>query len=95
MSKRKRFLYIICTVLLIWLVSYAGIMATETELQLQNSHFQRDLAENKKRSSAQEVTPEPEQEMSLTVDCTLPEAYSLLFATSTTNKKASSAEDEE
>ena len=27
MSKRKRFLYIICTVLLIWLVSYAWFTA--------------------------------------------------------------------
>ena len=51
MSKRKRFLYIICTVLLIWLVSYAGIMAREAELQMQHSHFQKDLAKRKNKTA--------------------------------------------
>ena len=32
-------------------VSYAGIMATEAELQLQNSHFQNDLAKRKNKTA--------------------------------------------
>ena len=76
-------------------VSYAGIMATEAELQMQNSHFQTDLAKRKQKSLPALEENEQQPSSIELVDTTLLEAYSLLFVTSTTNKKASSAEDEE
>ena len=75
-------------------VSYAGIMATEAELQLQNSHFQTDLAKRKQKSLPAPEENEQQPSSIELVDATLLEAYSLLFVTSTANKKASS-EDEE